>query len=332
MWSARQQASPEAVKIVEQVLDSFPEPFGGLPKVFWERILDGKHESLFRRFMEIMGASFPSFCALMFRIAPKGKPEQPFLFNYPQRLLWGQMASMIKDQRPLFIIILKARQLGMSTLCAAWVFWHCWRKQHTRCLTVAHEKPLAEHIISMLRTGYNGLPDIKGIKPIQRQKHAETIPRGEMVFADRDSQNITHLAKNLQPRGGSAEIIWESEKAFYPNPERLDGALLPQLPSLGTYERQMCSFIRESTPYGMNYFHTEYQAAEHVYPAQTKYGENDGVEDVAVFYPWMLHWEIQFGGYSVKPPKGFKVPADQRKLHESFSRTRRLYDGKDVSD
>src|ERR1017187_3921355 len=175
----------------------------------------------------------------------------------------------------------------------------------------------------MLRRAYNGLPDIKGIKPVQRQKHAETIPRGEMVFADRDSQNVTHLAKNLQPRGGSQEIIWESEKAFYPNPERLDGALLPQLPTKGTIERAKCSFIRESTPWGMNYFHTEYINAEHVYKAQSEYGKNDDVEDVAVFYPWMLHDEAEFGGYAMPIPKGFKLTDDEKKKRETFSRVRR---------
>lgn len=332
MWTVKDQASSEALNIVEGVLGKIPDPFMGLPSQFWSILLDGKHEDYFKRFLGIMTTDFLSFCALMFRIAPKGKPEQPFLFNRPQRLLWSQMARMIQAGRPLFIIILKARQLGMSTICAAWVFWTCWKKRGARCLTVAHEKPLAEHIIGMLRVAYEGLPDIKGIKPIQKQKHAESIPRGEMIFADRNSQNTTHLAKNLQPRGGSYEIIWESEKAFYQNPERLDGALLPSLPSLGTQERLMCSFIRESTPYGMNYFHSEYQAAEHVYKAQSEFGRNKDVEDVAVFYPWMLHDEAEFGGYAIPLPNGFKLTPDEKKKQAAFSRVRHMYDGKDVSD
>jgi hypothetical protein len=93
----------------------------------------------------------------------------------------------------------------------------------------------------------------------------------------------------------------------------------------------MCSFIRESTPYGMNYFHSEYQAAEHIYKAQSEYGRNKDVEDVAVFYPWMLHDEAEFGGYAIPLPRGFKLTADEKKKQESFSRTRRMYDGKDVS-
>jgi hypothetical protein len=331
MWTVKDQASPEALRIVEGILGKVPEPFMGLPDEFWRVILDGKHQDYFKRFLDIMTTDFLSFCALMYRIAPKGKPEQPFLFNRPQRLLWSQMARMIDAGRPLFIIILKARQMGMSTVCAAWVFWTCWRKRNVKCLTVAHEKPLAEHIIGMLRVAYEGLPNIKGIKPIQKQKHAESIPRGEMIFADRNSQNTTHLAKNLQPRGGSYEIIWESEKAFYFKPELLDGALIPSLPSLGTPERLMCSFIRESTPYGMNFFKGEYDAAEHIYSCQSEYGQNEGREDVAVFYPWEVHDEIQFGGYAIPVSKSFKLTPDEKKKREAFSRVRRCYDGKDVS-
>src|ERR1017187_2686693 len=147
-WTAKHQAFPEAVKIVSDIMGSFPEPFNGLNDSFWGNLMESKNAGKFSRFLEIMTTDFPSFCALMFRIAPRGQGEKPFLFNRPQRMLYNQMALMLQESRPLFIIILKARQLGMSTICAAWVFWHCWKKQHTRCLTVAHEKPLAEHIIS----------------------------------------------------------------------------------------------------------------------------------------------------------------------------------------
>jgi hypothetical protein len=332
-----EQATPRAIEIVETVLGSkLPEVFHGLEEDFWLKIMTSQPHELVDELVDIMVHDFPSYCCLLHTVVPKGGMAGPFIFNHPQRLVWQQMVEMMAAGRSLFLLVLKARQLGISTLFAAWISWRVWREKDVKAIVIAHEVKLLEHIIGMQRVAYDHYPDIQGIRPrLRKGNHGNTIPRGELYYADRRSGCVLHVAKNLDPRGLSAPIIWESEKAFFPDAATLDGALLPQLPSLGTPERQRCSFFSESTPYGQNYFYEEYMSCEPCYPAQRTWEDYQSgkieSETKALFLPWMVHYQRDFGGYAIECPADLRLTKAEREEQKRLSKIRRDYDGQDVT-
>lgn len=331
MWSAGKQAAPRAVEILE-LLGENPHDhlWSGLCDDSWRKLVE--NQPIAAEFIQLLKDDFPTFSCCLFHLVPKGAAAGPFLFNNPQRLLWDEMVKLVEARKPLFIIILKARQLGMSSFLAAYVFWNCWREKDFKALVMAHEVKLGDHIIRMMSVAYDHLPKIKGIRPdLRQQKAGARLPRSEMYFSNNRSGAIIQIAKNYDPRGMDARLLWQSEKAFYEKAAKLDSALLPQLPSRGSEARLRCAYIRESTPNGQNDFHAEYDQARPLYSCQTRWGENEEAEDVAAFFPWILHDEIQFGGYAIPIDKNFKLDEHEERERKRLSKIRRAYEDKDVS-
>ena len=126
MWTVRHQAHPRAIEIVDSIDPRILNDFHGLPIEFWDELIN-KKVPLAAELVDLLQRDFPSFCALLYTVVPKAGTACPFLFNRSQRMTWNQMDEMIKAHRPLFLIILKARQHGISTYLSAWTFWNCWK-------------------------------------------------------------------------------------------------------------------------------------------------------------------------------------------------------------
>src|SRR5579859_7674976 len=108
----------------------------------------------------ILAEDFPTYCALALRVRNKLLGGlTPFIFNPPQAYLWNKhIVPLLARGAPLFLVILKARQFGISTFWCAWNFWQAWRQNDIHALIVAHEKPTAEHLVATLRVFYDNLP------------------------------------------------------------------------------------------------------------------------------------------------------------------------------
>lgn len=278
-WTIEDQCDPEALS---------------LWNAFADRPLGGTLDAL----SAILREDFPSFCALLLKVRPKGGGYVvPFLFNQVQRRIWREMCACIIAGEPLWFIFLKFRQAGMSTFWCAWQFWQIWRQGDVQTMIVAHQVDTAELMIQNFRVFYDELPDL--FKPKLRDGNSsESIPRDECYFADRRSGTILHLAKNFSPRGGQATHVLETEESSFPDSVELNTALTPQLPTFGSEARLHSSFIRESTPKGENAFHDAYKSA--------KKGELGDFK--ARFFPWILFDEQ----YSAQPPANWKMTDEER--------------------
>lgn len=331
MWTAADQADPNAVAVLESFGENLHDhQWPGISEKTWDALIH--QQALADEFIRYLKDDFPTFACTLFYIVPKGVPAGPFLFNNPQRLFWDEMVKLVEQKKPLFAIILKARQMGFSTFLAAYVFWNCWREKDFKALVMAHEVKLGDHIIRMMSVAFDHLPKIAGIQPkLRQQRTGARLPKSEMYFSDKRSGVTIQIAKNYDPRGMDARLIWQSEKAFYEKADKLDSALLPQLPSRGSEARLRCAFIRESTPNGQNDFHAEYDQARPLYSCQTRWGDNKDAEDVAAFYPWVLHDEIQFGGYAIPLDDDFVLDAHEEREQRRLSKIRRSYEPKDVT-
>lgn len=290
-WSLEDQCDPEALAAWNVFAE---DPQGGLSAILGH-----------------LREDFPSFCALLLKIKPKGGGYvMPFLFNQVQRRIWREICRLIEERRPLWFVMLKFRQAGMSTFWDAWLFWQMWRQSDVQCMVIAHQLKTAETMIETMKVFYDELPDV--FKPELREgNHGASIPRGEVYFADRRSWGLIHLAKNIDPRGGQPTHVLETEYSSFPDPAALNAALLPSLPTFGSEERLRSSFIIESTPKGQNAFYDVYWNAK------------KGVSHTfhAMFFPWFL-FDDQ---YSAKAPPNFRLSAEEKREQTRLSRLRMEY-------
>ena len=90
-----------------------------------KRTLELLKEKAKRDALKVYEGDFEKFSADNIKILTKDSSQGfvPFLFNEPQRVINEAIDKQIEETGRVRVIILKARQQGISTYCAARVFW-----------------------------------------------------------------------------------------------------------------------------------------------------------------------------------------------------------------
>lgn len=93
----------------------------------------------FRRFIESL------------QIRPKDAPNLvPFKFNEAQEIVWKQViAPAIDSRQPIRLMVLKARQMGISTLIQGLITARFIWENYVNAKVIAHESDSTEHIWGM---------------------------------------------------------------------------------------------------------------------------------------------------------------------------------------
>lgn len=229
-----------------------------------------------------------------------------FLLNEPQKRLYDIIKREWEAGRPVRIIILKARQMGFSTLTAAIIFWMAATAHAVRCMVVAHKDEATDNLFQMYKRFYENLP--AQIKPSLQASNAK-----ELVF---DKPSRTQGTKGLGSRircataGGQGvgrsytlKALHLSEVAFWPGKkaQTLTGLLqaVPDLP--GTL------VIMESTANGFEEFKNRWDDA-----VEAQREGRDGY--IPVFFAWHEMKE-----YRRKVPKGFQLTAEEEELKQTYN-------------
>ena len=116
------------------------------------------------------------FVQMFLKIRNKEGHIIPFLLNEPQLRLYEVIKEQWKKGKPVRIIILKARQMGFSTLVEGIIFWLAVTAFNVECMIVAHTDEATKNLFRMSKRFYDHLPD--RIKPMQQSSNAQ-----ELVFA-----------------------------------------------------------------------------------------------------------------------------------------------------
>jgi hypothetical protein len=218
---------------------------------------------------ELFRTDFERFCTSLLYINPKIKEllhdgDQsarggliPFRWNISQRKVWKIMCRMIERGMPLRLVVLKARQVGISTFFCAFIFWLMWRQMHMRAAIVAFKKKttLAE-LNETMNTFYENLP--VGYKPELRQPRGGKgrVAKEEVYFADRKSGCMLAVQDEHSIRGVAREAVLCTEVSFYKDPEEFFGGFVPAM-SPDPYSL----LVLESSP-ADGFFRDQYMAAK----------------------------------------------------------------------
>ncbi len=170
------------------------------------------------------------------------------------------------------IIVLKARQLGISTISEALLFHMSFIHEGYRGLVIAHEIPASQNLLAMTRRYWDTYP-------LKRLYTPKSLSKNDIGWVETGSNIKVATAGNKGVgRSSTIHFLHASELGFWPEPEIAMLALRQAIPNVpGSV------IILESTANGVgNYFHREWKAAVD--------GES---EFKALFLPWWEHHEYR---------------------------------------
>jgi terminase large subunit-like protein len=193
-------------------------------------------------------------------------------------------------------IVLKARQMGISTWVAARFFLSTITRPGTLTVQVAHTQEAAEEIFRMVHRFVENLPQDLQRGALKRSKSN----RRQMVFPELDSEYRVETAGDANAgRGLTIQNLHCSEVARW-------GANAPEvLASLRAAVPPHGEIVLESTPNGMGgCFFREWQRA-----GETGY--------VRHFFPWWMDAGYRIDGRAGKELLEEELSAEERRLMES---------------
>lgn len=192
------------------------------------------------------------------------------IINYAQESVIDEVHRQIAEYGQVRIIVLKARQLGISTCIEAIIFSLSILFSDFQSLIISHEAESSEHILGMTNRYWSTYT----FRDMHIVKYAG---RKQLAWADIGSNITVATAKNTGAgRSKTLHALHASEVAFWDKPDELVTGLRQAIPSFG-----LTLMFYESTANGIgNFFHQTWVEAE-----------GGRSEFRHLFYPWHLHPE-----------------------------------------
>lgn len=228
------------------------------------------------------------------------------ILNPPQLRLYEAIKKQWEEGRPVRIIILKARQMGFSTLTEAILFWLTITAKNVETMIVAHVEEATANLFRMAQLFYNMLPD--KLKPMQKASNAQELvfDRPAKYKGKREGLNsrIRCATAGGHGVGRSATIrnLHLSEFAFWPGnkTETLAGLMQAVPDKPGTV------VIIESTANGFDEFKQLWDDAE---KSQAEGGEGF----IPIFFAW-----FEMPEYRRPVPQNFQRTKEEQELASTF--------------
>ena len=107
------------------------------------------------------------------KIRTKEGAVVPLVLNKPQARLYQAIQQQWQAGKPVRIIILKARQMGFSTLTEAIIFFLTVTARYVESMIVAHKDEATANLFRMSKRVYDELP--AEIRPMQRSSNAQEL-------------------------------------------------------------------------------------------------------------------------------------------------------------
>ncbi|WP_325224419.1 hypothetical protein [Schnuerera sp.] len=202
----------------------------------------------------------------------------PLELNSAQQIFDEKITECEREGKLKRFIVLKARQMGLSTYTEARIFANTSTNKFVNSLIIAHEDKATQHLFNMSKLFYEELPD--AIRPMKKYSNEKALvfenPTNDEIEKKKNPglrSRITVATAGTAETGRSPTIhnLHISELAFFPDPERSMTALLQSVP-----DTPESLIVIESTANGVgDYFHRMWMQAVR--------GENDFIP---IFLPW----------------------------------------------
>lgn len=207
-----------------------------------------------------------------------------FVPNIAQKALIDRVIYLIETGQPIRIMVLKARQMGLSTAIEAIIYWYTATNRNITAAIIAHEDQASRNLYNMFKRYYDNSNPL--FKPNRKYD-----TRSDLTFGlqDKDGNEIglnsvikTATAKNTGAgRSDTIQLVHGSEVAFWENGEELVGSLMQTVPL-----RKNTMIFLESTANGRGNFFAK---------LWDKSVKGDSIFEV-FFFPWWIQDEYALDG------------------------------------
>ena len=231
----------------------------------------------------------------------------PLVLNAPQDRLYETVKELRAQGMPVRILVLKARQMGFSTVIEAILFWATATARNVAALVMAHREDSTSNLFAMTKRFYDNLPE--RIQPMRKASNARELLFAAPTNAAEGAEGLDSSIR-VATAGGhgvgrsftfklahlSEFAFWRGDKA-----DTLNG-IMQAVPD----EPDTMVFI-ESTANGFDQFKDLWDEAVRAWNA----GERDGWRPF--FAAW---WEMR--QYRRRAPAGFDPTEEERALAETY--------------
>lgn len=227
----------------------------------------------------------------------------PFHTNASQDEIVAAINTQKATEALVREIVLKERQIGVSTLIQGLMFLMAMASPGSRGITLTHEKKVSQKILSMAHLFITKMPKWIGLRATATMNKVNLhclecvdgdLPIEAEIYVDTATGKVV-------AHGDTVHFVQASEYAYWPDAARVLGGLLQAVPRLpGTM------VVIESTANGVgNDFHERWLKAE---------------SGTGEFKPLFLEW-FRFPEYSIVPPKEFEPNEDEKQLTKVYGLT-----------
>jgi len=207
----------------------------------------------------------------------------PFTLNKAQNIVNDIIERDEREGKPKRYIVLKARQMGLSTLFEGLIFQDTSTNENKNSLIIAHEEGASSNLFNMSKLYYDYIPDV--IKPMKKYANGKVLQFENPTNDDAEKAANPGLRSKISiATAGAGEVgrsatyhnIHASEVAFFPDAQTTMLGLLQAVP-----DQPNTMVVLESTANGVgDWFHDMWMKAER--------GEN---EFTPIFLPWFIQPE-----------------------------------------
>lgn len=238
-------------------------------------------------------------------IRTKDSKIVPLKLNPAQLRLYKALEAQRRAKKPMRVIILKARQLGFSTLAEALIFQRTATRRNVNSLIVAHREDSTANLFKMSKLFFEQLPD--ELRPMHKSSNARELvfenPERDPKKKAEDPGLMSRIRCNTAGGSGigrsdTLHNVHASEFAFWSGDKTATWiGIMQAVPS--TPDTMV---IVESTANGFDEFHRMWEAAVR--------GESDFEP---LFFPW-----FENPAYRRKPAPGTVWTAEEETLAERY--------------
>ncbi len=230
------------------------------------------------------------YSELLLKIKTKSAEIQSLFYNRAQRYVYKIIQRTRLERKPVRIVIVKARQTGISTGISSIIYHHTATRSNISSMISSHDQDSSNNIYGMYQLFYDRTDDT--FKPMKKYSN-----RKELLFENPDdskkslhpglnSRIIVETAKNTSVgRSFTLQNFHGTEVAYWEKPEEVMMGIEEAVP-----DKEGTLIALESTANGIgNYFHRKCEQASR---KETAYQ--------IIFIPWFWEPEYQVALRDVK--------------------------------
>lgn len=251
-----------------------------------------------RRNLNRMRNNFVLFAKNCLFIKTKvGDKIVPLKLNKSQLRFCRQIETARRESKynSVRLVVLKARQMGFSTVTEAYFFWDTYFHHARNSFIMAHDGDSTRNIFEMVKRYYDCIPD--GVPKPSLKKNNEKA----LIFDETDCYfRIGTAGSGGVGRSQTNQNLHLSEAGFFLKADEVAGAIMQTVPMEGS------NVIIESTANGVGGFFYD----------KVMEGLEPNSPWTTVFYAWH-----EFDEYSSTAPDDFVPDAEERELIELYDCT-----------